>query len=500
MENAGPVPRVVGDVRVGWDGSAIVVEGDRTAAREIGVAVGAGVEVAAELRSLLVGRRHRLDPFGVSQLLAFAHVPMPHTVFEGIWTLGMGDRLEVRSDEHGATLGKVGFAFPFLLGDSRQDGIPDPGRLMELLAGSVERRLAGVDPIVLALSGGKDSTSVAAALAVAGLADRTVAVTFSNGVDDPEPVIAAETARRFGLRHEVVTLPDDPGVVEDRLRVFFRNSHRPSGDYAQLPYALAISRAVEFGDVVVDGGGNDSYMGFLPSRRDLVKFRLRIRGRTSRRVAGRLTPVGSPVNYLARPRAAVGLPLRTLRFHEIRRFYPDAVDPRDFWEEESQRTRHLELPDLLRVAAVRHVDPQASMLKLRLATAAFGARPVMPFCDDAIADYYFHLPEEARFDAARGRTKVLLRELLARYADYDADRVGKHPFRFDGPGFLRRHRRFVVDEILGCALWDRAALEPMVRRWFDELQRRPETAHALVVLFQVSAWLNHATVSPVRPS
>ena len=481
-------------------GDTATIVGDRTAKREISISVeSGGLAVATSMRPLVVPSRHRLSPTGVSHLLHHAHVPLPLTVFAGVSTLGMGDLARVHRAHDGSIRIEFDHAYPFLEAASRGDSHPDAAHLLDLLTASTARAIDPTTDAVLMLSAGKDSTALAIAVAHAGLAARVRCVTYSNGPDDPEPAVARATAERLGLRHEIVEFPTEGKRVVELLGRFFTHSYRPSADLAQIPYAVAVARAAELGDVLLDGGGNDSYMGFLPSKADRTKQRWRIRGTLPAELVSRIVGVGSPINYLARSRAAATLPARSFRPTDTARFYPAAVDTRPFWQTESRYTADRSLPDLLNSIMVRHTDPQASMLKMRQAAAAFGMTAAMPFCDDELAEYVFHLPRTARYDAATGRTKILLRELLAGYGGYDADAVGKHPFRFDGAAFLERHRRFVVDEIVSCPAWDRLAVSGLVERWFDAMNGpRPFTYHALLILFQVSAWINHSEASPHR--
>ncbi len=498
----GPEPslRQVGDVPFHIDGATASVTGDRTAGTEIAIAIdGDEVTVADSVRPLVLSGDRDLSPTGLSHLLHHGHVPLPMTVFEGVTTLGMGDEARIRRRTSGEIDVTVEHRYPYLEAASRGDSEPDASRLLDLLVQSTVRTMEGAGDAVLMLSSGKDSTALAIAIAHAGLAGRVRCITYSNGTDDPEPAVARATAERLGLRHEVVELPGDPRTVERLLGAFFAGSYRPSADLAQIPYAFAVARASEFGEVLLDGGGNDSYMGFLPSKADLIKQRGRIRGVLPAAIVTRLVDVGSPFNYLARSRAEATLPGRSLRPVDTGRFYLDSVDTRPYWRAVSRRTANLSLPDLLNAVMVRHTDPQASMLKLRQSASAFGMTPQMPFCDDALADFFFHLPRAHRYDVSTGKTKLLLREMLSAYGGYDAEAIGKHPFRFGGVAFLERHRRFVTDEILSCPLWDRAAVSRTVDRWFATMsRRRPFTYHALLILFQVSGWINRSGASPHR--
>ena len=140
---------------------------------------------------------------------------------------------------------------------------------------------------------------------------------------------------------------------------------------------------------------------------------------------------------------------------------------------------------------IRHVDQAAIILKVRLAAESRGLNVVLPFCDRDVIDYCFNLPERDRFDRSSGTNKLLLRTMLKRYLDYDAETIGKRWFAFDGARFLLDHRDFVLDEITGCGLWN-ARISELAEKWMRRLEHRHFMYHALLPLFMLSGWHNHS--------
>lgn len=182
---------------------------------------------------------------------------------------------------------------------------------------------------------------------------------------------------------------------------------------------------------------------------------------------------------------------RTLRLHESRALYPLAVDTSGEWRTESARTNALDLIDLYGAVKERHGDAAGSMLKQRLAAQSVGMTAVLPFCDHDIADYYFNLPEQNRFDRKSLVNKKLLRSMLLEFLDYDADAVGKHYFMFDGPDFVAKNMDFVRSEIDACTLWDKPGLT-LAHGWLDTVGSRPLLYHSILTIFMISGWHNHS--------
>lgn len=451
--------------------------------------------ILALLRS--EGTVPEVDPITLSSQLNHIIWVTPTTAFRGISRLVVGQAMAVRfGSPPGATV--TGDA-PYLDRHSRGDQVPDTRRLLDLLAAATERRLAsGTGRAILMLSSGKDSTALALAIAELGRTD-IPCVTFAAGPDDPEVGRAAETCRLLGLRHEVVTMPARDTAAR-ALRSFFASTAVPSSDLALVPYALAMARVGERGAVVLDGTGNDLYFGSVEDRSQATKRLLRVRGRRLADALTRIVPVDSPANYLLRSRVAAPFPGRMMRHAETRSIYPDAVDTHAFLYQMSRMMRENPTTDLLARTRDRYNPQSAPVLKLHLAATAVGMIPAMPFCDRALADYCFHLPEPWRVDRAAGTNKVLLRHMLLEFAGYDAAAIGKRPFIFDGARFLAEHREMVLEEIAACRLWAPEA-SVIAARWLEQLGRRPFLHHALLGWFQLSAWHNHSTyLAPVTSS
>ncbi len=476
-------------------GDGFCLIGDRTAATELFLYVRDGHVLVADCRDELLDHLAEralnlsLSRFGLSALLQRGLIPLPHTEFDGISLLTMGDTVRVTWDQTRVET-DLSADYPWFTGGSREDGTPDEGKLLSLLTAATARDLAasGGDGLLM-LSSGMDSVSLALAIAEAGYSDIPCA-TYSSGPDDPEPPVAADVCKRLGLEHRVVELPSDPDRVRATLTSFFTEAAGAGTDLAQIPFVLATAAAGSPGGVVVAGDGNDSYMGSLVKRRRRMKAVFRIRGRRLAGAAHRLTPVDSPLNYVARSRLEAGLPGRMMRFHESRALLPDAIDTSAFWWQLSKQSERMSMFDAYSVLD-KHFTVPSSMKKHVLAARAIGCETSLPWCDHEIADYYFNLPVEYRYDERTSKNKILLRRMLLRFLDYDADNIGSKHFAFDGARFVAENEDFVRTEIGECALWNRDGVR-MAHNWIDSIGNRPFLYHPILSVFMVSGWLNHS--------
>lgn len=423
------------------------------------------------------------DPVGVSEFLHHGFVFAPRTVRKDILELGEGDRLVVSDGYgYGATC-----EWPWLGSRSRQDEVASTARLLDLLVQAV-RRSVETGPATLMLSSGKDSVALALACREAGVAGLR-AVTFESDAGG-EGEDAAAFAARLGIEHRTVTLPTDPSRVEDALTAYFERASIPCGDPTLVPYLLACSELeLREGEFVIDGLGNDSWMGYPPSRAEA-----RGAARSDRWFA-RLRPLRgwfgpeSPGSAALRNRAEWNFfGGRWLRYTESAAFFADAVDTTRELERTCRGLATLDDIDFRSLLRGRHFDQNATTQKARTAGETFGLRPAFPYMDPDLAGYYFHLPEADRFDRASSTNKVLLRRMLRERLDYDDTRLGKRVFEFDGAGFLQTHRQYVLREITGCPLWnDRVG--PLVQGLIDRPKALRKTWPSLLALFQLSGWI-----------
>ncbi len=133
----------------------------------------------------------------------------------------------------------------------------------------LERRIAGLGSVIVALSGGVDS-SVVAALAARALGDRALAVTGrSAALATGELDGAREVARAIGIRHETITT-DELGRADYRRNDGFRCFHCKTELYAQLT-GLAGRRGYAH---VVSGANADDAGDWRPGLRAAADHRV----------------------------------------------------------------------------------------------------------------------------------------------------------------------------------------------------------------------------------
>ena len=476
------------------DSTSTTVSGDPTCAepRYFSIIDGEFI-VSGDILSVLRARHrrgHRIEvsPVAISHLLHDGFVAQPLTVYKDVFVVSMGMSAKL---EHGRL--EFYFDFPFLKPKSAQDREADPATLLRVLADATSRTCAARPKPLLMLSAGLDSTSLALGIKEAGR-DDTLCVTYSEHDDQDEATLARRLCMRLGLRHETFHLDLESDAVCGLLQRYAAVTPEPCADPALTACVAPIACHADEDTVILDGSGNDAYFWKPPRPLDLAKLRLgwnRLPGLQSLRRA--LPMYFRYERLLSTPLEVLLFAGPNLRHCDTRVFYPASVDTHSSWLE---RFNQLAIPfDEVR-SSVRSafMGPAAHMLKARNAGMLVGALARFPWADHEVANYCFNLPADHRFDRASGRNKVIIREMLSRFVDYDAKAIGKRVFKFDKRRFIDQHLDFCRDEILTCALW-----QPTIERSLGALIRAfvrgARTESALLTLLMVSLWHNHWAIS-----
>jgi asparagine synthetase B (glutamine-hydrolysing) len=429
-----------------------------------------------------------VSPEAICHLLHHGLVPQPQTVFKNLFFLGIGARAAVSVKDDVIHV-RCFDEFPYFGHLSTGNSKPSTQELLRLLSASVARQLDGASDGFLMMSSGKDSSGVALAMAEAGRRDIRC-VTYCEDLEDPEYRDARILCGKLGLSHEPVVMDfsvDDSEDVTD----FFERSPIPNAESGQIAYLFCLKELDVRSGALIDGTGNDCYMGFLPPRRSRWMLPFTLAGILPRNLVSSLIPTDSRLNYLFFNRAQLLRLLgRKLRYVDTKTFYQDAVDTSLYWDEVSLKYKTFDLIDLA-CFLENHYDQKAVMLKARAAVAARDLNAIFPYCDRDLINYVFNLPEADRFDREKQINKVLLRALLKERCGYDAERIGKRVFEFGKVRWLLRHRKFVSAEIGRCALWNEKA-GPLAEKILAKLETRPDLHYALFPLFMISGWHNHS--------
>ena len=221
---------------------------------------GARFAFASEIKALLrvpgVGRD--VNAHAIWDYLTFRYVPAPHTVWRHIYKLQPGHRLTLTAQASSPTV-------------TRWWDIPKPAQLEArtdeqaaaefdaLFSDAVRRRMIADVPVGIMLSGGIDSSAVAAvAVESHGANLKTFSVAFAGSPASDERSYARAVARHLGADHAEIEISADDFINFIPRLVHFTDE--PLADLASVPLYYVSQLARGSVTVALSGEGADEIL------------------------------------------------------------------------------------------------------------------------------------------------------------------------------------------------------------------------------------------------
>lgn len=365
--------------------------------------------------------------------------------------------------------------------------------IADALTGAVERRLESDVPLGCFLSGGIDS-SLVAAIAQNHLGTRLGRLrTFSVAMPDArydESPIARRVAAHIGADHHEL---DAAGDVERDLRFLVENTGEPLGDSSLLPTYWLSRAAKREVTVALSGDGGDELFGGYDRYRAMRLIR---RHRAWMRFMPALTADGETKSTASRVgrlvRAARGKTPADQYLDIIRIFGPRHLARLGLTQTDAalRFPRAVDPAEAARVWDFTHYLPFDLLRKVDRASMAVALEVRCPLLDTAVMDLALSTPMRALMSG--GGTKTLLRRVASRWLPADVVNRPKMGFAIPiGPWFAGPMRemleRWLLDEpALADMGMSAEALEALIAEHatgdLDHTQR-------LFTLLSLSMWL-----------
>jgi asparagine synthase (glutamine-hydrolysing) len=217
---------------------------------------------ASEIKPLLLVPGFERTPSleALHHYLSFDYIPGQHTAFEGIEEVRPGSHWQVKTAN--GTVSKSDFSPTQWVTNDDLDGPTAVSESRRLLKNAVERQLQADVDVGVMLSGGLDSSSIAALTReVRGDANFH---TFSIGFDDPsfdESQHAEAVAKHLGTHHHHIGISADD--MANLLPHYLGSIDEPYADGSAMPTALLSKAAREHVTVLLSGeGGDEMFSGY----------------------------------------------------------------------------------------------------------------------------------------------------------------------------------------------------------------------------------------------
>jgi asparagine synthase (glutamine-hydrolysing) len=336
---------------------------------------GGGVAFASEARSLglLPGALLRLRDQGVAQYLEFGYVlDEDQTIFDSIRKLGPGTRLAIRE---GKVVERVQFFEARIQPREIEDLDAEAREFGSLLGRVVDEHLIADVPVAILLSGGLDS-SVVAALAAKRAKVQALTMAFAGAALDERP-FAAQVADHIGASFQEISIAPSDVIVElKRNAAMFDDLF---ADWGTITSRLLYRKCREYGyKVVLVGEGADELLGGYGIFQVPEKLSAWAKFRLYQRYAGQ-------------------------RYGNCRALFSGVFG--------AYLTQTADAFDAVRLFESRRQLPNQYVMKVDKASMAESVEARAPYLDRRIAEFAYGLPRSALLNG--DQNKLILRKVAS---------------------------------------------------------------------------------------
>jgi asparagine synthase (glutamine-hydrolysing) len=475
---------------------------------------------ASELKALLADPsvRRAVDPAAIDDYLSFGAVPAPRTIYLGIAQLPPAHYLVW---EAGRVQVREYWDLVFAEGAPRSEAAWLE-ELEAVLGEAVRLRMISDVPLGAFLSGGVDSSAVAAAMAARS--DRPIATTtvvFSERAFD-EAAHARAVAAHLGTDHREILV--EPRAAEVLPRLVW-HLDEPFADSSALPTYYVSWAARQRVTVALSGDGGDEVFGGYEWRYRLTLLEHAVRRRLPvafrHGVLAPLARVWPKFDRLPRPLRwktflrNLSLDPELAYFHDMSLFTPSDKqglltpefrrqvrdhDPFALFARHFGRVAHLDL-----LSRILYVDTKAYLandilVKVDRMSMANSLEVRSPLLDHKVVEFAATLP--ARLKVRGATSKYLLKRYVAQRVPPAVVHRPKMGFSIPLGAWLRRDLRPLGEELLLSRRGgQRGYFSPaQVRRlWVEHQAGHRDHAHRLWALMMLELWHRLFADAPAGP-
>ncbi len=435
---------------------------------------GGGLAFASEVNPLAHpeldahGGSPDLDRAALVDFFRWKYVPSPHSIWQGVTKLPPAHTLTLAPGDSSPTLRRY---WQPVSTETTTDAAVADARFDELFSTVVSEHTMSDVPLGVFLSGGLDSSSIAASMAGES-GERAAIETFTLGFDvgsHDEAQTARETARFLGTKHHEEHA-DGPGL-DEALSHYTEIFDEPFGDHGAWPMARVARLARRNVTVALSGEGGDELFAGYPWYTKFPRFKnsagasllargLPAQSKAARSAARRSAREVERYAYFLGPftqRQIDGLLHPDLLAHECRLDRDPWWHARRFWRHDLSPIKRLQWADLHTYL----VDDMLTKVDRASMWVSLEARP--PFVDHRLVEFALGLHPELMHGGSEG--KLITRRWLA----------GRVP------------QAVLTQRKIGFSM----PVMRWVRRRPELLRRALDRLHDRGVLTQPGGWLRH---------
>ena len=401
--------------------------------------------------------RPEVDRDALTAYMRHSYVPPPRSIFKGVEKMEPGCLVEIGPD--GAetrrrywdlrAVARDGRRNPLACGDAEAVEALDA-----LLTDAARLRMTADVPVGVFLSGGVDSSTVAALMqARSGRPVKSFAIGFEEDGFD-EAAHARRVAERLGTEH--AELYCSPALARDALPAVAESLDEPLADGSQIPTYLVSKLARESVTVALTGdGGDEMFGGYTRYYDKSVRAARRLRGLPGLVRAPLAAALSAAPTSVLRARRLAALLRKEgqdayyrwlLHWPEPEKIViggrePDGV----YWDPTLRR----DIPGFTeRMQFVESATdlPELLLAKVDRASMAVGLEARVPLLDHRVVEFAWRLPPAMKM--RNGRQRWLLRQVLDKYVPPRLTNRPKAGFGAPVGRWLRGALRDWADDLL----------------------------------------------------
>ena len=489
-----------------WDGRSreLLLARDRVGKKPLvySALTDGGLAFASEARALLRGGIPAQPDFAsLNHVLTFGYSPTAKTAFEAIRALPPAHTLRWRN---GQTSIERYWSLDWTAPRSLEPEEAVEGAL-DVIRGAVRRRLISERPLGVFLSGGIDSTIIAA---LARDIEEGPISTFTASFGDSrfdESVHARAVAQALGTEHHTLAVEADPSLIGYRLPDIF---DQPVADSSAVPTYLLAHFAREHIVVALGGdGGDEGFAGYdrylatprlqrmnaalavaQPLRGPIENLASRYGDRRLHRVARALRAYPSTADRYTGLMNLVAAAERRQLWNPVIRADLDLTSPEEhfgaLWRQAPATT------DIDRMVAVDFASylPGDLLIKADISTMASSLELRSPLLDTEVLEYAAAIPSRIRTHG--GVSKYILKQIAYRFVPRELLDRPKMGFGVPRARWLRGElRELLHDTLLDTTATQRSWFEPsIVAALIDQHSRGTDRDSVLWPLLMIELW------------
>jgi asparagine synthase (glutamine-hydrolysing) len=455
-----------------------------------------GLAFASELRAL---PRSEIDFDALEAFLAFNSVPGPYSIFRDVKKLLPGHLLVWEAGQ--ARVSRYARPAPVRASDVRREDEDELAEeLRARLRDSVRAHLIADVPVGVLLSGGVDSSALAA---LAAQESSEPVHTFSIGFEErsfDELEDARAVAQQYGTRHEELVLRPDAALLLPALADAF---DEPFADSSALPTYLVSELAARHVKVALSGeGGDELFGGYYTYAADLLALRLGWAAPLARPLVERLPSSSRKASFDYKAKRFVrGAALPPLERHHSWKeiFSPDArteltlqrpaFDPLDLLRARFAETEGAELLARLQDVDLGTYLVDDLLVKTDRASMAHSLEARVPYLDPLVAGLAQALPTKLKVSGLR--KKRLLRKAAAPLLPRRIVYGRKRGFSIPAAAWLRGELEPFARDVLSPETLRRQAFfrpEPVTRLLDRHVAGKEDLSRQLWGLLAFTLW------------